>query len=184
MDGKLLTKVPRTSLMSLLLIILSQGLMQKITHGQILIAEIPEIENHLCDSPAQNINTNPLFQRYNSQLREAQHLTEEIKQLYQQGLYAHAIPIAEYVLSIYQNTIGENTLEFANILHLLASLNHTVNNIKKSEIYLQKAIQIRIDILGENHIKVAQSRRLLAENYRMQKKYDESETLYQQVLDI
>jgi CHAT domain-containing protein len=164
--------------------ILSQGLTQKITHGQILIAETPEIENNLCDSPAPDISTNPLFQRYNSQLREAQHLIQEIKQLYQQGLYANAIPIAEYVLSIYQNTIGKNTLEFAKTLHLLASLNHTVNNIQKAEIYLQKAIKIRIDILGENHTVVAQSRRLLADNYRMQKKYSESEYIYQQVLEI
>ncbi|WP_413160008.1 CHAT domain-containing protein [Capilliphycus salinus ALCB114379] len=157
---------------------------QKPVDGQSLIAEISEANYNLCDQLPQSSKLTSEFQANNPQLSEAQRLNEEIEQLFNQGLYARAISVAERILLIYQKTLGDNTLEVATILTRLASLNSRVNNIEKAEAFLKEALKIRESILGADHPAVARIINGLAENYKKQKKYSESESLYKRALSI
>jgi CHAT domain-containing protein/Tfp pilus assembly protein PilF len=181
---KSLGKISKICLISSLLTVLTQGLTQKPVNGQFLIAETSEANPNLCDQRPQSPQLTSEFQANNFQLSEAQRLNKEIEQLFNQGLYARAIFLAERILLIYQKTLGGNTLEVARILNRLASLNSRVNNIEKAETLLEEALKIRESILGEDHPAVAQIIKGLAENYRIQKKYSESESLYERVLSI
>ena len=179
-----LGKISKFCLIGSLLTVLTQGLTQKPVDGQSLIAEISEANYSLCDQLPQSSKLTSDFQANNPQLSEAQRLNEEIQQLFNQGLYARAISVAERILLIYQKTLGDNTLEVATILTRLASLNSRVNNVEKAEAFLKEALKIRESILGADHPAVARIINGLAENYRRQKKYSESESLYERVLSI
>ncbi|MFZ1028153.1 MAG: CHAT domain-containing tetratricopeptide repeat protein [Limnoraphis robusta] len=170
--------------MSSLLAFLTQEFTQSSVNGQSLSAQTVESNNNSCDSLPQSQQLTSSFQLNNPQLIEAQRLNQTIKQLYDQGLYAQAIPLAERILSIYQETIGENTLELTEIYNRLANLNSRINNTTKAEIFLKEALEIRESILGENHPAVAQILNSLAENYRIQNKYYESESLQKRALSI
>ncbi len=177
-------KVTKLYLMSSLLTFLTQGFTQRLASGQDILALTSEPNNHLCDQFPQSSQSLSEFQFNNPQLSEIKRLNQEIEQLYDEGLYAKAIPLAERILSIYRDNRSENTFDFSITLNRLANLNTQINNIRNAEILLKEAFVIRESIYGDNHPAVAQIINNLAENYRRQKNYDKAEKSYKRALSI
>ncbi|MGB3188213.1 MAG: CHAT domain-containing tetratricopeptide repeat protein [Limnoraphis sp.] len=168
-------------LLSFLLTFLTQGLIARPADGKLILAQISEANNNLC---AQSFASSVSLEVNSSQFNKVQHINQKIEQLYNQGFYAQAIPLAEHILLIYYNFFGENSLEAATTLNRLANLNTKINNLEQAEDLLKKALQIRENILGENHLAVAQILNNLAEIYRIQNKHSQSKSRYQRALSI
>ncbi|MBE9246697.1 tetratricopeptide repeat protein [Microcystis aeruginosa LEGE 00239] len=117
-------------------------------------------------------------------LAEAERLTQQVIQLYQQGKYNEAIPLAEQALAIRKKVLGDNHPNTARSLNNLASLYQNQGRYSEAEPLYKQALAIKKQQLGDNHPSTATSLNNLAELYRVQGRYSEAEPLYQQALAI
>ena len=117
-------------------------------------------------------------------LAEAERLTQKVVQLYQQGKYAEAIPLAEKALDIGKNVLGDNHHDVATILNNLAALYKYQGRYMEAEPLYQQSLVIDKEKLGDNHPYVATSLNNLAALYKDQGRYTEAEPLYQKSLAI
>ncbi|MEO0455983.1 MAG: tetratricopeptide repeat protein [Cyanobacteria bacterium P01_A01_bin.114] len=117
-------------------------------------------------------------------LQEADRLTEQADELYQQGQYAEAEPLYQRALQIREQSLGSAHLTVATSLNALAELYHDRGNYTEAEPLYQRALQIREQSLGASHPSVGVSLNNLAELYRAQGNYAEAEPLYQRALQI
>ncbi|MCL2924541.1 MAG: tetratricopeptide repeat protein [Trichodesmium sp. MAG_R04] len=117
-------------------------------------------------------------------LEEAERLTQQVVQLYQQAKYAEAIPLAEKALKIGKNVLGNNHPDVATILNNLAALYKYQGRYMEAEPLYQQSLVIDKEKLGNNHPNVATSLNNLAALYSSQGKYTKAEPLYQQSLVI
>ncbi|MGF1602811.1 MAG: CHAT domain-containing protein, partial [Thermosynechococcaceae cyanobacterium] len=111
-------------------------------------------------------------------------LNEQVIQLYQQGRYSEAIPIAQRSLSIWEKALGPDHPDVAVSLNNLAELYRTQGQYSKAEPLHQRALSIREKALGPDHPDVAQSLNNLASLYDSQGQYSKAEPLYQRALSI
>ena len=82
-----------------------------------------------------------------SESAEAERLQAQVNQLYEQGQYAEAIPIAQRVLALRQQFSGADTLEVAVALNNLAELYRVQGRYDEAEPYFQGAIAILRKVL-------------------------------------
>ena len=117
-------------------------------------------------------------------LAEAERLTQQVIQLYQQGKYNEAIPLAEQALAIRKKVLGDNNRLTADSLNNLAELYKSQGRYSEAEPLHKEALAIRRKQLGDNHSDTAESLNNLAELYRLQGRYSEAEPLLKQAIDI
>ncbi|MGB3517845.1 MAG: CHAT domain-containing protein [Elainellaceae cyanobacterium] len=112
-------------------------------------------------------------------LEEANRLDQQMIQLYQQGQYAEAIPLARQAVDIRETALGGNHPDVASTLNNLAELYRAQGNYAAAEPLHQRSLDIKEAALGNNHPSVAASLNNLAELYRAQGNYGAAEPLYQ-----
>nr|WP_069473831.1 tetratricopeptide repeat protein [Microcystis aeruginosa] len=117
-------------------------------------------------------------------LAEAERLTQQVIQLYQQGKYNEAIPLAEQALAIHKQQLGDNHPSTASSLNNLAELYQSQGRYSEAEPLYKQALAIFKQQLGDNHPNTATSLSSLAALYRDIGRYSEAEPLYQQALAI
>ncbi|NJN12254.1 MAG: tetratricopeptide repeat protein, partial [Richelia sp. RM1_1_1] len=119
-----------------------------------------------------------------AELQEAEKLNQQVEQLYEQGKYTEAIPIAEKALAIREKVLGYDHPDVAISLNNLALLYYSQGNYSKAEPLLVRSLAIMEKVLGKEHPDVAQSLNNLAELYRVQGNYSKAESLYLRSLAI
>jgi CHAT domain-containing protein len=117
-------------------------------------------------------------------LAEAKKLHDQVLELYQQGKYNEAIPLAKKVLAICKQVLGDNHPLTAQSLNDLARLYKSQGRYAEAEPLYKQALAICKQQLGDNHPDTATSLNNLAELYRYQGRYSEAEPLYKQALAI
>ncbi|GCA73562.1 photosystem I assembly protein Ycf3 [Microcystis aeruginosa NIES-2520] len=117
-------------------------------------------------------------------LAEAERLTQQVIQLYQQGKYNEAIPLAEQALAIIKQQLGDNHPLTAQSLNNLALLYQSQGRYSEAEPLYNRSLAIRKQQLGDNHPDTATSLNNLALLYQSQGRYSEAEPLYKQALAI
>ena len=117
-------------------------------------------------------------------LEEAKRLNQQVVQLYKEGKYSTAIPLAESVLTIREKVLGQEHPLVAESLNNLAGLYKKQGNYQKAESLYQRSLAINEKVLGPEHPDVAQSLNNLALLYREQGNYQKAESLYQHSLAI
>jgi CHAT domain-containing protein/Tfp pilus assembly protein PilF len=117
-------------------------------------------------------------------LAEAKRLTQQADQLYQQGKYNEAIPLAEKASVIFKKVLGENHLDTATSLNNLAELYRSQGRYSEAEPFYKQALAIYKAQLGDNHPSTATSINNLALLYQSQGRYSEAESLLKQALTI
>ncbi len=129
-------------------------------------------------------NSPVLLVQQSDELEEAEQLNQQFIQLYQQGKYNEAIPIAERVLKIRERLLGQNHSDVATSLNNLAALYVSLGRYSEAEPLYQRALAIKEKALGTSHSSIATSLNNLALLYVSQGRYSEAEPLYQRSLAI
>nr|WP_253852102.1 tetratricopeptide repeat protein [Microcystis aeruginosa] len=117
-------------------------------------------------------------------LAEAEKLTQQVIQLYQQGKYNEAIPLAQQALAIRKQQLGDNHPLTVAILNSLAALYYSQGRYSDAEPLFKQALAIIKQQLGDNHPLTATSLNNLALLYQSQGRYSEAEPLYNRSLAI
>ncbi|MGD1904755.1 MAG: CHAT domain-containing protein [Leptolyngbyaceae cyanobacterium] len=125
-----------------------------------------------------------LLERTDDALNQVSALNQRVIDLYQSGRYDEAISLAEELLVILREQLGEDHLDVANSLNNLAELHLTQNRYGEVESFYQEALGIYRDQLGERHPNVASNLNNLATLYRKQGRYREAESLHLEALAI
>jgi CHAT domain-containing protein len=118
------------------------------------------------------------------ELAEVKQLNQRVIELYNQGKYEEAIPLAKQVLAISEKLQGKDHLDIVISLNNLAELYSNQGKYAETEPFFQRSLAIRERVLGENHPDVATSLNNLAGLYSNQGKYAETEPLFQRSLSI
>jgi tetratricopeptide (TPR) repeat protein len=111
-------------------------------------------------------------------------LNAQVVELYQQGKYAQAVPIAKEAVKVAEATFGPDDARVATALNNLALLYDELGRYAEAEPLFRRALRIREKVLGPDHPDVAQVLNNLAELYKDEGKYVEAEPLYQRALHI
>ena len=96
---------------------------------------------------------------------EAARLLKKVGQLYSQGRYQEAIPVARRSLSIYEKALGPDHPNVAISLNNLAGLYNDLGDYSKAEPLYKRSLAIREKALGPDHPDVAISLNNLAGLY-------------------
>jgi tetratricopeptide (TPR) repeat protein len=113
-----------------------------------------------------------------------QALIAQVEELYDQGRYAEAVPLAQEALALAEASVGPTHPHVATSLQHLARLNRELGRYAEAEPLLQRALTIREQILGPAHPEVATSLNELAVLYWAQGRYAEAEPFGQRALII
>ena len=126
----------------------------------------------------------PLQLAQSVELQEAEKLSQQAIQLYQQGKYTEAIPLAEKALAIREKVLGSEHKDIAQSLNNLAVLYREQENYTKAEPLYLRSLAILEKVLGKEHRSVATSLNNLALLYELQGNYTKAEPLYLRSLAI
>jgi len=126
----------------------------------------------------------PATKQKNPELAEAERLNQQVIELYNQGKYAEATPLAERALAIREKVLGAEHPDVANSLNNLAFLYQNQGKYTQVEPLYLRALAINEKVLGVEHLVVAISLNNLAFVYDSQGKYAQAEPLYQRALAI
>ncbi|WP_413164994.1 tetratricopeptide repeat protein [Capilliphycus salinus ALCB114379] len=129
-------------------------------------------------------NSSLLLVQQLDEIEQANQLNEEVIQLYEQGKYNEAIPLAEEALEIRERLLGENHSDVEASISWLASLYRHQGRYKEAEAFYQRSIAILEKTLGEEHPHVAVSLNGLALLYTTLGYYHQAEAFYQRSLAI
>jgi CHAT domain-containing protein len=113
-----------------------------------------------------------------SVLQAALKLGQQAVQLYEQGEYKQALPLAEEALSLRQQQLGENHPLVATSLSNLATLHQVLGNYDRAASLLQRALSITAQVSGIDSLDYALQLNNLAEVYRAQGNYTQAEELH------
>ena len=111
-------------------------------------------------------------------------LNQRIVELFEQGKYQEAIPLAEKAVEIARRLRRPEDPKFATSLNNLAVLYDDMGDYAKAEPLYQQALRIRQKVLGPEHPSTATSLNNLAALYKEMGEYPKAEPLYQQALRI
>ena len=117
-------------------------------------------------------------------LFEANDLNQQVIQLYNQGRYSEATPLAQRTLTIREKALGPDHSEVAAALNNLAELYRVQGRYADAESLHKRALTIREQALGPDHPDVALSLNNLAGIYQAQGRYADAEPLYKRSLAI
>ena len=129
----------------------------------------------------------PSFSQSNSSspaLTEVLELNKQVDQLYKQGKYREAIPLAQRVLAIREKALGAEHPDVATSLNNLADLYQSQGNYPAAEPLYKRSLAIQEKALGAEHPDVANSLNNLALLYHLQGNYPAAEPLYKRSLAI
>ncbi len=118
------------------------------------------------------------------ELRETEELNRQVVQLYNQGRYADAIPLAERALAIREKALGPEHPDVATSLSSLAELYRATGAYAKAELLHTRALAIDEKAYGPNHPEVAADLNNLAVLYKATGAYAKAEPLYTRSLTI
>ena len=110
-------------------------------------------------------------------LAEAERLNNQVIELYQQGKYDEAIPLAEKALAIRKKRLGDNHLDTAESLNNFALIYESQGRYSEAEPLYKEALAIIKQQLGDNHPSTASSLNNLAVLYNYQGRYSEAEPI-------
>ena len=119
-----------------------------------------------------------------NRLDEAAALNQQVMQLYQQGRYADAVPLAQRALAAFESALGPEHPNVATSLGNLAALSLSLGRYAEAERLNKRALAIREKALGPEHPAVAGSLANLAEAYRALGRYAEAAASMQRALAI
>jgi len=102
---------------------------------------------------------------FGQSLEEAKRLNSQVIQLYQQGRYQEAIPLAKRALAIREKALGPEHPRVAASLNNLAALYKALGDYARAEPLYKRALAIREKVLGPEHPRVAESLNNLAVLY-------------------
>ena len=111
-------------------------------------------------------------------------LNQQAHQLYQNGRYREATPLAEEVLALRQTQFSDRPLDIAYSLNALALLYQVQGRYDEAESLYLQAAAIHRQQPRENPLSLAPLLNNLASLYDDQARYDEAEHIYSQALDI
>jgi tetratricopeptide (TPR) repeat protein len=111
-------------------------------------------------------------------------LNQRVTQLFEQGKYWEAIPIAERAVEVSKRSRRLDDPETAEALNNLGVLFQKIRNYAKAEPLLQAALRIRQKALGPEHTLTANSLNNLGELYQDMHEYSKAEPLLQEALRI
>ncbi|MBE9210703.1 tetratricopeptide repeat protein [Nostoc sp. LEGE 06077] len=117
-------------------------------------------------------------------LKEAQELNKQVEQLYKEGKYTTALPLAERTLAIREKILGKEHPDVASSLNNLALLYRAQGKYQQAEQLYVRSLAIYEKILGKEHTFVATSLNNLAVLNQLQGKYQQAEPLYLRALAI
>jgi len=124
------------------------------------------------------------YEKITTDLKKADNLSELASQLYQQGRYQEAIPLAHEALQIREKQLGPDHPNFAISLNNLAELYRSLGSYSEAKPLYQQALKIIEKALGPAHPDVAISLNNLALLYKSLGSYSDAEPLYQRALKI
>jgi tetratricopeptide (TPR) repeat protein len=144
------------------------------------VAGIDTVAVELAQAQAPPAQTSP------AQTQEARwnQVNAQALQLYKQGKYAEATPVAEEGLRVAQATFGEAHVAVAASAYLLANLYDEQGRYADAEPLYTRALAIYEKSLGPDHPTVARIVNNLAFMYSKQSRYAEAEPLYKRSLAI
>jgi tetratricopeptide (TPR) repeat protein len=111
-------------------------------------------------------------------------LKQQVHELYREGKFREAIPLAEKVVFLTKRAKGERHPDTATSLNDLAELYEAVGDYAKAEPLYQKALAIRQKVLGSHSLLTGASLNNLAGLYKDIGDYAKAEPLYQRALAI
>jgi CHAT domain-containing protein len=126
----------------------------------------------------------PLTAEQSTDLEEAKRLNQQAYQLYKQGQYVTAIPLAERALAIRKKVLGNEHPDVATSLNNLALLYDRQGRYSEAEPLYRQALEMNQRLLGNEHPNVANSLNNLALLYNEQGRYSEAEPLSRQALEM
>ncbi len=115
---------------------------------------------------------------------DANKLVNQYMQLYKEGRYPEAIPIAEKAFAIREKTLGPNHPDTAESLNNLASLYENMGDYAKAVPLYKRALAIVEQSLGPEHSIVAYPLNNLAVLYIKMGEYEKAELLCKRALAI
>jgi CHAT domain-containing protein len=117
-------------------------------------------------------------------LDEATVLDQQVEQLWSQGRYSDAIPLAQRLLSIHETTLGPDHRHIATALYNLAELYRIRERYADAEPLFKRSLVIKEKTFGPDHLKLAAVLNNLAILYEDQDRYAEAEPLLKRSLII
>ena len=115
---------------------------------------------------------------------DAAALNQQVTQLYNQGRYSEAIPLAQRALAIREKAPGPDHPDVAAALNNLAELYRVQGRYAEAEPLSKRALTITEKAFGPDHPDVALSLNNLALLYASQGRYADAEPLYKRSLTI
>jgi CHAT domain-containing protein/Tfp pilus assembly protein PilF len=111
-------------------------------------------------------------------------LNARIIELYQQGRYQEALPLAEKLVRLSEATLGPEHQDTATSLNNLAALYVSVGDYSRAEPLYQRALALREKVLGPEHSDTAATLNNLALLYVSTGDYSRAEPHFQRALAI
>jgi tetratricopeptide (TPR) repeat protein len=133
---------------------------------------------------AQTAVTNQVTHAALAQVDEAAALNRQVWELYNQGRYSEAIPLAQRALTIREKALGLDHPDVAQALNNLAELYQAQGRYTDAEPLDKRALATFEKMLGPDHPNVALSLNNLAVLYNKQGRYADAEPLYKRSLAI
>jgi CHAT domain-containing protein/Tfp pilus assembly protein PilF len=117
-------------------------------------------------------------------LEEAARLYKKAVQLYQQGQYQEALPIAKRCLAIVEKALGAEHPNVAASLNILALLYESLGDYARAEFMFKRVLEIYEKAYAQEHPHVVTGLNNLAELYIAFGDYLKAEPLYKRALGI
>ena len=111
-------------------------------------------------------------------------LDKQVRQLYDQGKFAEALPLAGQYAAAAKARYGETAPEYATALTWQAMLLQATNRLSEAEPLYRRALAIDEKSYGSDHPEVATDLGNLAELFRTTNRLSEAEPLYRRALAI
>jgi tetratricopeptide (TPR) repeat protein len=115
---------------------------------------------------------------------ESAALTQQVIQLYAQGRYSEAMPLAQRALAIREKALGPNDPDVGVLLENLAMLYRAQGRYADAEPMFKRSLAILEKALGPDHPELANSLKNLAQLYKDQGRYANAEPLFKRSLKI
>ncbi|MEW6264879.1 MAG: tetratricopeptide repeat protein [Thermodesulfobacteriota bacterium] len=117
-------------------------------------------------------------------LEKAEAINWQVLELYQQGRYAEAVPLAKEALAIREKLLGPEHPDTATSVNNLGLLYMVLGNYPQAEPLLKRSLAVREKVLGPEHRDTSQSVNNLAGFYDILGDYARAEPLLQRALAI
>lgn len=97
---------------------------------------------------------------------------------YEKSDYGYALSLANRSINIHSITDGNNTLNYSESITTKGLIEIALENESEAINYLQQALEIRLQLLGPNHLLTGISYNNLGLAYRLIKKYEAADTCF------